>query len=86
MMWGVTSVEALPNFSLRVEFADGVTGTVHMTRLIHGADAGDFASLAVPERFAEARILHGAVSWPGGIDLAPDAMHDAIEQHGVWAI
>jgi hypothetical protein len=28
----------------------------------------------------------GAVSWPGEIDLAPDAMHDEIEAHGEWVL
>ena len=86
MSWKVTNVEALPNFHLRVAFADGLSGTVNMSRLIHAEDAGVFAVLADPRRFAEVFILHGAVSWPGGIDLAPDAMHDAIEKHGVWTI
>jgi hypothetical protein len=31
-------------------------------------------------------IEHGAVTWPGELDLAPDAMHDAIRQHGVWVL
>jgi len=57
-----------------------------MTKKIHADNAGAFARLADPERFAKVRILHGAVTWPGGLDLAPDAMHDAIQQHKVWTI
>lgn len=37
-----------------------------------------FAALADPALFAEVRIEHGAVAWPGEIDLAPDAMWDHV--------
>jgi hypothetical protein len=26
------------------------------------------------------------VVWPGELDLAPDAMHAAIQKHGVWSL
>jgi hypothetical protein len=28
----------------------------------------------------------GAVTWPGEIDLAPDAMHDEIKKNGKWVL
>jgi hypothetical protein len=28
----------------------------------------------------------GAVHWPSGADLAPDAMYDAIRQGGIWTV
>ncbi|HTF68656.1 MAG TPA: DUF2442 domain-containing protein [Edaphobacter sp.] len=84
--WRVVAVEPRPDFCLVVRFADGLTGRVDMTKKIHADNAGAFARLADPERFAKVRILHGAVTWPGGLDLAPDAMHDAIQQHKVWTI
>jgi len=28
----------------------------------------------------------GAVTWPGELDLAPDAMHAAIRRTGVWVL
>ena len=34
----------------------------------------------------KARIEMGAVQWPNGADLAPDAMYDAIRQSGVWTL
>jgi hypothetical protein len=67
--------------SLSVQFADGTTGTVqfepsHLT--------GVFAALKDPQTFRQAHIEAGAVTWPGELDLAPDAMYDAIKSHGVW--
>ncbi len=34
--------------------------------------------------FAEARVALGAVQWPNGVDLAPDAMYEAIRESGVY--
>jgi Protein of unknown function (DUF2442) len=84
--WRVTNVEALPEFRLRVAFVDGSTGLVDMARLVHSPTAGVFAALLDPCLFAQVRIEYGAVSWPGELDLAPDAMHAAIREHGVWSI
>jgi hypothetical protein len=84
--WRVTAVEVLPEFRLRVAFADGLTGSVDLSDLIHSPRAGVFAMLADPALFAQARLDYGAVSWPGDLDLAPDAMHAAIQEHGVWSL
>lgn len=84
--WRVTAVEALPGFRLRVAFADGLTGTVDMSRMVHSPKAGVFATLADPSLFAQAKLEYGAVTWPGELDLAPDAMHAAIQEHKVWSL
>lgn len=57
-----------------------------MSGLIHSERAGVFAELAEPERFERAFVHQGAVTWPGGQDLAPDAMHDEIAAHGEWVL
>ena len=48
-----------------------------------GADClpgrGLFAALADPEAFNRAFVRLGAVCWPGGLDVAPDAIHAAIQ-------
>lgn len=82
----VAEVRAERNYRLSVKFFDGTAGTVDMSELIHSPNAGVFASLADPARFAEVRIELGAVSWPCGPDLAPDAMYAALRQHGVWKL
>ncbi len=82
--WRVSSVVVLPDYCLRVVFNDGITGIVRMKRLIHSDGAGVFAALRDPARFTEVRVELGAVTWSGGIDLAPDAMYDAIAASGEW--
>jgi hypothetical protein len=57
-----------------------------MSGLVHSAKAGVFAPLADPSLFAQVTLEYGAVTWPGELDLAPDAMHAAIQKHRVWSL
>jgi hypothetical protein len=84
--WRVTAVEALPGFRLRVAFADGLKGMVDLSGLVHSPKAGVFAALADPILFARVQLDYGTVTWPGELDLAPDAMHAAIQEHKVWSL
>ena len=84
--WRVAEVEALPGFRLQVRFNDGTAGAVEMAEFVGSDVAGVFAMLRDEGLFRQARVYLGAVSWPGDLDLAPDAMHRAIKQHGSWKI
>lgn len=84
--WRVAAVEALPGFRLYVRFMDGTEGTVHLAAFIQSPSAGVFASLANPALFEEVFVEHGAVTWPGNIDLAPDAMYAEIKKSGKWML
>jgi hypothetical protein len=79
-------VQALPDFRLRVRFLDGTEGMVDLTGRVCSAGAGVFASLADIAKFEQVRVELGAVTWPCGIDLAPDAMYDAIKANGEWKL
>ena len=39
-----------------------------------------------PPHFHALYAEHEALIWPGELDLAPDAMHAAIKEHGEWTI
>ena len=82
----VVGVSAHPDFKLSVEFADGLKGAVDCSAMIHGARAGVFETLRDPAVFTLAFVSHGAVAWPGDIDLAPDAMHAAVKSSGLWRL
>lgn len=82
--WRVTHVTALPGYRLSVQFADGTRGEVDASRLILGPRAGVFSALRDPALFARVGVEHGAVTWPGGLDLAPDAMYAGIHARGCW--
>jgi len=84
--WRVQEVAALPNCRLSVRFIDGLKGMVDLTELIASPDAGVFARLRDQALFDRVYIECGAVTWPGELDLAPDAMHAAIKANGEWKI
>lgn len=84
--WRVAEAEALPGFRLRVRFNDGTAGIVDMADFVQSDAAGVFAALRDEELFRQATVTLGAVTWPGDLDLAPDAMHHAITQQGKWIV
>ena len=45
-----------------------------------------FEPLVDASEFSQARVDLGAVAWPTGADLAPDAMYDAIRASGEWVL
>ena len=86
--WRVTSVTVLPDARLRVAFVDGTGGEVHMKSFLSDSkvDGTIFDSLRDPALFSQAQVILGAVQWPNGADLAPDAMYDAIRERGQWVV
>jgi hypothetical protein len=84
--WRVVEVNPLPGFRLSVRFVDGTTGTVDLSELIRSARAGVFAQLADVSLFNQVFVQRGAVTWPGDLDLAPDAMYTEIKKNGEWTL
>ena len=72
MYWDIVEVKPVERYSLWVRFADGVAGIV---RLNPEGFTGVLSPLIAPEFFEKVYIDHGAPSWPGDIDLAPDAIY-----------
>lgn len=81
--WNVIEVRATADRKLHVRFADGTSGTV---RFADGFFTGVFEPLKDDALFRRAFVEHGAVTWPGELDLAPDAMYDQIKRHGEWVL
>lgn len=84
--WRVQAISVLPQWQLAVTFNDGSKGIVDLSALVNEPDAGVFAALRDPDFFAKAFLDCGAVAWPNGADLAPDAMHKEIQRCGVWHV
>lgn len=84
--WRVVEVRPLPEHRLFVRFADGTEGEVDTRSMVFGRKAGVFERLRDPLEFAEVRVEAGAVTWPCGLDIAPDAMYDEIKANGHWTI
>jgi Protein of unknown function (DUF2442) len=74
----VVKVTPLPKYRLHVEFDDGVAGTIDLSGALDGEvfrrlrDEAVFRQVTVDE--------FGAVCWPNGPDLAPDAMHSELSE------
>lgn len=86
MPWRVVTVTPMDDYKLRVRFVDGLEGEVHMAPLLTSSEAGVFAPLRGPAFFSKVGLSRGAVTWPGGLDLAPDAMYDDIKSTGICIV
>jgi hypothetical protein len=83
MHYDVIEAKLLRHLEFQVKFADGLTGLV---RLLPAHLYGVFEPLREPKFFNELRVMDGFVTWPGEIDLAPDAMYEAIKARGEWVL
>lgn len=83
MKWDVVEVKVEAPLSLQVRFSDGTQGRV---RFELSYLTGVFQALKEHAVFAQVHVDGGAVAWPGELDLAPDAMYDAIKRHGEWVL
>ena len=83
MHWDVVAVEPVSTLVLAVRFEDGTEGKV---RFEASHLSCVFEALKTPEVFRQARVEDGAVTWPGEIDLAPDAMYREIKLTGEWVL
>ncbi|MBH1989196.1 MAG: DUF2442 domain-containing protein [Myxococcaceae bacterium] len=70
----------MENYRIAIEFKDGLKGVLDLSKLVMSHDAGVFTALRDQALFHQAYLDHGAVTWPGELDLAPDAMYDSIKK------
>jgi len=76
MHWDVTCVEPLGDRRIRVELKDGRTGVFDLTPYLgHGV----FRELLDEHYFRQVGILFGAVTWPHGQDIAPEALLEGLQ-------
>ena len=79
----VIKAQVVKHLEIQVTFADGLTGRVIM---LPSHLYGVFQKLQNPDFFNQVTVVNGYVSWPGEIDLAPDAMYEAIQKKGEWIL
>lgn len=78
-MHRVSRVNALSNYRLYVAFDDGVAGEIDLSDRLFGPvfeplkDEIEFQKVAVDD--------FGAIAWPCGADLAPDAIYQRLATH-----
>lgn len=80
----VTFVQPLDGFRLSVRFDDGKQGTVALGDRMFGPV---FEPLRDPNNFRRVFVDEfGAVAWPTGADLAPDALYETISADANLAV
>lgn len=84
--WRIRAITNVTGMSFHVEFVDATAGEVDMSRLLASPKVKGtvFEPLRDPSNFMKLQVVLGAVQWPNGADLAPDAMYDAIRSQGRW--
>ncbi len=83
MKWDVTDVKIAGDYAISVQFRDGVEGVVKFSPTFF---RGVFSHLQDQSQFQQVTVVDGVVTWPGELDLAPDAMHDELRKNGLWLL
>lgn len=80
----VTGVAVIADHVLRLLFSDGVVGDVDLSE---ERWTGVLEPLNDPAFFAEVTVdtESGTVTWPGGIDLAPEPLYEQAHAHPLVA-
>jgi tRNA U34 5-methylaminomethyl-2-thiouridine-forming methyltransferase MnmC len=74
----IISVRPLQDYRLAVRFDDGPEGIIDMRDRLFGPA---FEPLKDPAVFQQVFVDEfGAVAWPNGADLAPDALHERLRE------
>lgn len=76
-MHRIVEVKPLEAYRVWIRFEDGTQGTVDLSDLV---GKGVFACWNDPQEFAKVFIdpENHTLAWPGGIDLAPDALYEDV--------
>ena len=75
--WKITQLNVLSGYRLDVVFRDGTSGIVDLSNEPFDGVLAPFADHSFFER---ATLENGVVVWPGGLDIAPDAMYREIKE------
>jgi len=73
----VVEAKPLPGYRLWLRFSNGLAGEVDLSHL---AGRGVFERWLEPGEFEKLSVdpEAGTVVWPGGLDVAPDALYERI--------
>ena len=80
MLDRIVAVSPRPDYKVWVRFEDGVEGEADLSHLV---GRGVFKRWSDnPSEFAEVTIheASGTLSWPGGLDVAPDGLYNRVSQ------
>lgn len=73
--WRIKEFSIKSEYTVEVTFNDGMRGVFNLENLIFGNDSGVFKTLQDYQLFQQAELIYGVITWPGGIDIAPDTLY-----------
>ena len=84
--WRVLNIKIEPSYRLQVTFMDGTKGWVDLSLWLFSSriDGSVFEALREDDFFKFATVELGAITWPNGADLSPDAIYDAFQLNEEW--
>jgi hypothetical protein len=76
----ITAVEVICPYRLRLTFQDGTVGEVDFS---DREWRGVFEPLRDPDYFARVEVDHeaGTITWPNGLDMAPEPLYTEARRH-----
>lgn len=78
--WRIFRAWLLSEYCIRLRFMNGFEGVIDMHRLVHNSLV--FSALQDRKLFAKVSVVSGVLTWPGGRDLAPDALYRNMRASG----
>ena len=76
MFWDVKNVKPMPGHCLHVEIEDGRSGIFDMKPYL---EHGMFKELKNTNYFNQVGVFLGAITWPNGQDISPEALIAQLE-------
>ena len=77
--WHIQEVKALPGYKLWIHFIDGTKGEVDLSSFIRSSTSGVFSVLQDENVFRKVRLEWGSVTWPEGLDMAPETLYREVK-------
>lgn len=78
--WRIFRAWLLAEYCIRVRFMNGYEGVIDMHRIVHNSLV--FSALQDRKLFSKVSVVAGVLTWPGGRDLAPDALYRTMRACG----
>lgn len=78
MYWDIVNIQPIAPRTLDVIFSDGLIGTVFIDESFC---TGVFEALKDDSAIELAFVENGVITWPSGLDLAPDTMYWEIKNN-----